>query len=410
MTISVRSSLSGPDLYVPAQLIPAPVRNTERHAGSGSGSGTLTTPRRGLVLKLRDALRRHARDLPLTAQDLFLQWFWYLTPVPESRIGFGAGPLTWRRVRAQRRLQRDLHIVFLQCARCRTDLAPITAWAVNANSRRCTASVNAGLERADIVWVYTQDPLRADEVRAIETRIAAAAAPGTPVINPPASYNAYHEPDAFRRLERAGVSVPKHELTEADLGVTQAVYKRLDLQGVAKVGTVYDGPREGYRAFEFVDSRGPDGLYRRYRAHHFVGTSRPSEVFIGPVWNVCNRTMTAIDYSFALTAEERAQIGLIADALSLQYFAVDFVRRAGDGRPFFLDINVYPTIRSPRRNARAIGDYGLWHTFDARRRRGMAEPNGVPVWDEFDAAMVAFAGRRAGTSGDTPPAILEAAG
>jgi hypothetical protein len=48
-------------------------------------------------------------------------------------------------------------------------------------------------------------------------------------------------------------------------------------------------------------------------------------------------------------------------------------------------------IRSPRKNVRSIGDYGYWHTFDARARRGIPEPDGRAVWDDIDEAMVAFA-------------------
>jgi hypothetical protein len=358
---------------------------------AGAGHRVQPAARRSFFVKARDALGRMSQTLPLAAQDLFLQWFWCLTPVPESRIGFGDGPLTWLRLHKQRQLKRDVHIVFLQNRRSRADLAPLTAWAVNTNCKRCTATVNEGLERADIVWVYTQDPLHDDELRELEARIAARAPAGTPVINPPSSYGVYHAADVFPRLERAGVSVPRHELTEADEGVTRAVYKRLNMQGAAKESVIYDGPRPGYRAFEFIDSRGADGLHRRYRAHYLAGLVRPSEVFVGPGWNICSRTTTAIDYSFELTTEERAQIRLIAETLSLQYFAVDFVRCAGDGCPYFLDINVYPTIRSPRQKVRSIGDYGYWHTFDARARRGIPEPDGQAVWDAFDEAMVAFA-------------------
>lgn len=363
----------------------------------------LTTRRRNLYDKACDALDRNVHEIPLAAQDLFLQWLWFVTPVPQSRIGFGAGPLTWARQLAHRRLKRDLHIALLQLDGSQTRLAPITAWAINNGSRRCTASVNEGLERADIIWIYTQDPLQDREAGELEDRIAACARPGTPVINPPSRYSAYHRADAFELLRNAGVSVPKHRLTKADEGVTPVVYKLLDCQGQAKVGTIYDGPREGYRAFEFVDSRDESGMYKRYRAHYLAGATRPSEAFAGPVWNVCCRTTTSVEYYFELTENERDQIRLIGETFGLHYFAVDFLRRARDGRPFFLDVNVYPTIRSPRRFVRTTGDYGFWHTFDARRRRGIPEPNRCSAWDDFDRAMVAFA-EGAGVQSEAAPA------
>ena len=54
-------------------------------------------------------------------------------------------------------------------------------------------------ERADLVWVFTQDPLTT-EVRAWLDAQLRRVRPGVRVLNPPAVYDAYHEPDCFPRL------------------------------------------------------------------------------------------------------------------------------------------------------------------------------------------------------------------
>jgi hypothetical protein len=336
-----------------------------------------------------NGLIRKARLAHEAIEDCALQWLWPLLGIQAEKIGLGAGPLSWARSLEQKRKWKDIHICLLEINGRGLSFGPLTAWAINRSSKRCSATVNRDLSNADVIWVYSQDPLPPKHQADLERRIQRCARPGAAIINPPASYNAYHT-GAFRRLYDAGVCVPRHSFTQEDIGKVQVVYKEDGRQGAPKVLTRYAGPRTGASAFEFVDSRGPDGLFRRYRAHYLVGMVRPSEVFVSPHWNVCLRHASDIDYAFEISGEEQQQIRLIAEILALDYFAVDFLRRASDGAAVFTDINVYPTVHSPRNRVRSRGDFGMWHTFDARQRMGIAEPTGSNVWDEFDRAMTAF--------------------
>lgn len=329
---------------------------------------------------------RHGRvaDLMHRLRDRSLQWSWFLQGVPADRIGFGRGPLTWLRSAAHRRRSREFRICLLEPEGW---FGPLTAWAINQNSKRCHAVVNGDIASADVIWVYSQDPLSAEGRASLDRAIKACARPDAAIVNAPAAYNAYHAPDAFDRLAEAGVRVPRHALTDADRGKLQVVYKPNGRHGGGKCRETYDGPRQGMTAFEFLDCRQPDGMYRRYRAHYIMGTVRPSEAFVSSDWNVCGDTAERIEYFFEMSNEEADQVRTIADVLGLQYFAVDFIRRPSDGMAVFTDVNVYPTIQSPRERVRSRKDFGGWHTFDARRRMGVPEPGGRSVWEEFDAAV-----------------------
>jgi hypothetical protein len=335
-------------------------------------------------------LPRKARLAQAYITDWSLQWFWGLLGIPAEKIGLGHGPLSWARRLTQKRTSKDIHICLLEIGGNGLSFGPLTAWAINRGSKRCSVAVNGDLSRADVIWVYSQDPLPPKHQAELERRIRTSARSGTPIINAPATYNSYHAQDAFQRLSSAGVCVPRHTFTEDDIGKVQVVYKASACQGAPKVLALYDGPRAGAGAFEFVDSRGPDGLFRRYRAHYLAGMVRPSEVFVSRHWNVCFQHASDIEYVFDVSEEEQRQIRMIAQALGLDYFAVDYLRRASDGAAVFTDVNVYPTIQSPPERVRRRGDFGMWHTFDARQRMGIPEPMGVNVWDEFDSAITAF--------------------
>jgi hypothetical protein len=70
------------------------------------------------------------------------------------------------------------------------------------------------------------------------------------------------------------------------------------------------------------------------------------------------------------------------------------VRHPREQYPVFLDLNVYPMIRSLPETGRALGYYGDWHTFDARRL-GLPESSGRDLSLDFDEATVALARSRA---------------
>ena len=324
------------------------------------------------------------------AREFIAQWLWFAFRIPAHRVGHGRGLLTWARSLRQRLARRDLHICLLTCSDEPQQHAPLTAWTINRRSRRCTVSINDGLERADVVWVYAQDPLT-QQCREEMEQLLLKAPPHAKVINPPSAYNSYHQDETFQRLGKQGISVPRNTFSDADVGVTRVVYKEVGRQAAPKRSVLYAGPKPGMAAFEFIDSARHDGLYRRFRAHYFLGMVRPSEIFLSDHWNVCMRNALEVQYGFDLTHDEIAQIRSIAQLLELDYFAVDFVRRGSDDHPFFLDINVYPTICSPEQFVRKRGDFGSWHTFDACARLGFDEPLGGNVWDHFDDAIMKFA-------------------
>lgn len=339
-------------------------------------------------------LKYNIRSLKLRVQqerdawkDAWAQWLWFAFGVSEDRIGYGRGPLTWIRQMRSQTHPKPLKICLLSLDHAGLPFGPLTVWAINRNSRVCQASLNEGLEQADVIWVYMQDPITQPMRERLEAMIGRHAKPGAVVVNAPKSYNAFHRPDAFALIEAAGVNVPRSTFTECDFGQTWVVYKTMGQQGGDKVLDIYSGPRDGMAPFEFIDSSRADGTFARYRAHYLFGKVRPSEVLVADQWNACLKHSVRLEYSFTLTDCEIDQIERIARTLKLQYFAVDFLRR-GDGSPVFTDINVYPTIQSPHQRVRDRGDFGIWHTFDARRRLGLAEPNRETAWNLFDTAMM----------------------
>ncbi len=319
------------------------------------------------------------------------QWAWFLRGIDPARVGYGWGPLTWWRQRRHRCLDRPVHICLLQPPGAGV-FGRVTAFWINERSSCCRASVNEGLERADVVWTYCQDPL-SEELKGRLRAELRRARPGARVINHPDSYNCYHEPGVFSELARAGVSVPRTEFTEADVGRTMVVYKKLGAHTASKALAPYDGPRPGHRAFEFVDCREVDGCCRRYRSYYVAGVVWPTVAFFGREWNIYSRTAQGFDYSFTLTPAEERCLRLIAETLDIQFFAADHVRRREDGAPVFLDINIYPSVVAIFKPVGRPRDYGLWHAFDSRERFGGTQPAGAPFRERFDQAMLALVGR-----------------
>jgi hypothetical protein len=113
--------------------------------------------------------------------------------------------------------------------------------------------------------------------------------------------------------------------------------------------------------------------------------ARPSEH-----WNAHLGSEPEIQYVFDMTPEEIRQVHAIARTFGLQFFAVDFLRRNSDDRPFFIDVNIYPNNLAPKSTTRRLGYYGTWHTFDARRLLQLSEPGGRRFADIFDEGMQRF--------------------
>lgn len=323
-------------------------------------------------------------------EDTAVQWLWFVLRVHPERIGYGKGLLTWLKQRRHKKLRRKIHICLLDYRPEGSKQTKLTEFWINERSRVCSASMDEGIEGADVVWVYCKDPIPPDKKEQL-LKALRKAKDGAPIINHPEVYNAYHEESTFKRLAEAGVSVPRSKLTSQDIGRTWAVYKTEGRHGHSpKFLSEYTGPQPGYKAFEFIDSRDPDGWYRRYRAYYIVGAVYPQFLRLSDHWNVHSRTSKRAE-AFTLTPEEVEQIRLIAKALGLDYFAVDYLRRQGDDSLVFVDINVYPGIPSKLQEAsRKLGYYGTWHNFDDRTRLGMSSSLERSGWEVFDEAMVAF--------------------
>ncbi len=323
-------------------------------------------------------------------EDAAAQWLWFALPIKAERVGYGAGPLTWLRQRRHKDLRRAVHICLLDHMPEGGMQSRFSEFWINERSRVCCASLNGPVEEADVVWVYCKDPIppgkKGELLQALDrTR------PGVPVVNHPEVYNAYHEEGTFAALAEAGVGVPRTNLGQGDVGRTPAVYKTEGGHGhTPKIFSRYEGHKPGFRAFEFVDSRGADGLYRRYRAYYLLGAVQPGMVLFSDRQNVLVKTMKRRE-TYEMTPGEAWQIRLIARTLGLGYFAVDYLRRREDDSPVFVDINVYPGVRSKMgAESRKLGYYGDWYSPDTRSRLALGDPSTRPFWDVFDEVMQAF--------------------
>ncbi len=325
-------------------------------------------------------------------KDIIVQWLWFAFDMKRDHIGYDKGLLTWMRVAKHKKLRRQINLCLLDVHPKGGKFGRFTAFWINERSRICKVTVNEGVVDADVIWIYSQDPLPSDIKQELLLDLKKARA-DAPIINHPAVYNSYHEPQSFRRLAVAGVCVPRNEFTDDDIGKTTVVYKVKGMHGSCKFLSPYRGSVEGYRPFEFIDSRGTEGLYRKFRAFYILGIVCPNHVAYSDHWNVHRETKKRTEYLFDLTNTEDEAIRLIARTLNLQYFSVDFLRKGSDESPFFTDINVYPLPVDFTETARERGYFGRWIILDNRLRLGISETSGKPFWDMFDEAMIAFVNR-----------------
>jgi hypothetical protein len=261
---------------------------------------------------------------------------------------------------------------------------------LNEECPSCRFLIDPAPGKADILWVFAQDPPTPERLARIEAAIAAAA-PGTPVINGPGHYAFYHRPEAFDLLAAAGVPVPRSRFSDADVGKTLVILKPEGEHSVATGPVPYPGEQAGVRAFAFVGTADGKGDYGRYRAHFLLGEPFAGLHFFGPAPVLNWERATSADLGSSLTEEERAHIATIARISGLDFFAVDFLRDPDrNGAPVFTDINVYPNTEHPAYR----GDYfGYWHELHIP---ALEYPQGGPrpsPWAHLDRALVALAGR-----------------
>jgi hypothetical protein len=325
---------------------------------------------------------------------LIAQSLWWAAGISDERLGFYApGPWTIGRQRRHRSLDRLFHLGLLTGGFTFTNIIKLHAFWLNERLRSFRVSIDPDPTTVDIFWVYSQDPLPPQRRSRIADSIRRARS-GTPVINPPEVFDAYHRPDIFHTLAEAGASVPRTRFGPKDVG-TPVVFKPEGTQSTVIGPVPWDGPRPGMRPFEFIDSRGEDGLYRRYRAVYLLG-----RCFAG----TCQASSEAIvraqnrpgDYVWRLTDAEVTSLEKAAAVTGLDFFTADFLRVPDGSRSVLTDINSFPMLKE--RDLRPEF-YGHQHDFSLVRP---ARGDGIGAWDWLEHALHMRVARAAGLRTEKP--------
>ncbi len=329
----------------------------------------------------------------MRAADLTLQWTWYLLGIPTERIGYDKGMLTWLREKRHRKAKKEMHICLLEVQPAGGKFGRFLTYWINERSIRCSASLNRGIEDADIIWVYSQDPLSSASIKKL-TNVLGKARRGTPVMNHPNLYNYYHEPGSFGLLEKAGLNVPRSSFGQEDIGRTRVVYKMPGKHAAHKILSLYTGPREGFSPYEFIDSRGNDGLFTKYRCTYLNGTVLPNYLLFSDHWNVTWSSKTKVEFLFDLFPDLTDALQTVARVSGLDFFHVECLKRNTDNRLFIVDLNIYPNPISYTEVSYTAGRFGRWPAFDERWMLGIPEPSQKGFWEMFDKAMHTFTGKK----------------
>lgn len=309
------------------------------------------------------------------------------------QIGYDRGLLTWLKERRHRHRRKQIHICLLEYYPPGGKFGRFMRFWINERSRICSVSLNEGMHDADILWIFSQDPIPSHIQREL-LRALKKGKTDVAVINHPLAYNAYHDISSFWLMGQAGIGVPRTEFDETDIGKTIVVYKMIDTQTCPKFLSPYRGVVDGYRAFEFIDSRVSHGLYVKYRALYLAGVIIPEFILYSDQWNVVWTTKKEIDYSFEMQESEREMIHEIARVLQVQYFTVDYVPRSSDDARVVTDINVYPLPIAYTEIVQKIGYHGRWLRFDDALHPGIRRHSNEDFWHAFDHAMENLVGQR----------------
>ena len=92
-------------------------------------------------------------------KSIAVQWLWLLLHIQPEFIGFDTGLLTWLRERKHTRLRRKIHICLLEYYPKSGKFGRFMRFWINEKSHICSVSLNEKIEKADIIWVFSQDPL-----------------------------------------------------------------------------------------------------------------------------------------------------------------------------------------------------------------------------------------------------------
>ena len=316
-----------------------------------------------------------------------VQQFWWALNVPQERLGFDRRGLhTARRARAHARLRREVHLGLLTGGLRYPNIIDLHAYWMNERFERCRVSVDPDPADADVLWVYSQDPLPAGRRTRIEQAIALAG-PGVPVINPPEVVDYYHRDDAFSRLEAAGVPVPRSRFGADDHGLP-VIWKPEGMQSTTRGPVAYAGPVAGQRPFEYFDVGGADRQFVRYRACYLLGDIYAGSAMRAPGPIVRYRNAVDIDSSWTLTGEEAGHVRRIAEISGLNFFTVDFLRLPANGAPVFVDINAFSMFK----DSSPPGYYGHRHDFDKLRPSDGGPPG---AWLNVEQRIVDMVNRAA---------------
>lgn len=298
--------------------------------------------------------------------------------LPRDRFGYSSrGLWTMARHARHRWLDRPFHLGLLTGGLRLRNITELHAFWLNEKLESFRVSIDPAPRTADIFWVFSQDPLEGDRRSRIGATLAAMR-PGTPVINPPSVFDAYHDPDIFQRLEEAGISVPRRDFGAGDIG-KPVILKPVGKQSKTIGPLPWAGPVAGMRAFEFLETRGADGLYKRYRAFYVLG-----RLFAGsrqestePIVRAHSRSG---DNSWRLTDVEAKDVRRAARVTGLDFFSADFLRLADGSRSVLTDINSFPMMKE--RDLRP-GHYGHLHDFHVLR----PADGDTSAWAWLEAAL-----------------------
>lgn len=295
--------------------------------------------------------------------DVLGQYAWWLAGLDPSSIGFDErGLLTRLRMRRHRTSRRRFHVGLLTGGTRFPNIVDLHLFWLNERCPNVRFSRDGVGGEADMLWVYSQDPLTAAASQDIAERIAAARR-GIRVVNAPAAYDFFHREDSFERLERAAVPVPKWRFGPEDEG-RPVMWKATGRQSSTIGPEPYDGERPGWQPLEFIDTRGADGLHGRYRVFFLLG-----EIFLASAFRsrspiVRYKNAVKIDRTWQAGEDLYAPVRALATVSGLDFFAADFVRRGDRGPPVFTDVNVFPMLKDKRSPAVRRG---RGHDFDALR-------------------------------------------
>ncbi len=314
---------------------------------------------------------------------LLAQSFWWLFPFDREQFGFARhGLFTRVKARQHRRTRRRHHVGLLTGGTRFPNIIDLHLFWLNEKSTEIRFSQNPDPASVDALWIYAQDPLT-PAARAGIDGIVAGAPPGTRIINRPAAYDFFHRGDAFARLAAAGVPVPRWQFGAGDTGLP-VMWKGLGTQFSTFGPEPYAGEKEGHAAYEFIDTRGADGLYGRYRAFYLLGEVFLSSAFRSRSPIVRYDNAVAIDRDWRMSDDLVRHVRTIAEISGLDFFAADFIRRNDEGAPIFTDINVFPMLKDKDPVRRR---FGHGHDFDnLRPATGQRTP-----WQVLEDAILSAA-------------------